>query len=69
MDKRALSKKELADHLGVSVRTVDHLVERADFPSFRIGRRVVIPVAALDRWLEDQVSIRLSARAEDGSRV
>ena len=27
-------------------------IRRSEIPSVRIGRRILIPVAALDRWLE-----------------
>ena len=51
-DKRALSVAEMAETLGISRTTAYELVNREDFPSMRIGQRIIVPVDALDRWLE-----------------
>lgn len=45
---------EAAEALHVSRPTMQNLVNRADFPSFRIGRRWLIPADALKRWLNEQ---------------
>ena len=55
-DKRALSVAEMAETLGISRTTADELVNREDFPSMRIGQRIIVPVDALDRWLERGVA-------------
>lgn len=49
----ALSRDEAAMALGVSVRTVDALIadRHEGFPVARVGRKVLIPVAALENWL------------------
>ena len=55
-DKRALSVTEMAETLGISRTTAYELVNREDFPSMRIGQRIIVPVDALDRWLERGVA-------------
>ena len=46
--------KELSAKLGISLIGAYNLVNQEGFPSVRIGRRIVIPKDALDRWLEKQ---------------
>ena len=55
-DQRALSVAEMAETLGISRTTAYELVNREDFPSMRIGQRIIVPVDALDRWLERGVA-------------
>ena len=55
-DKRALSVAEMAETLGISRTTAYELVNREDFPSMRIGQRIIVPVDALDRWLDRGVA-------------
>lgn len=43
--------RNLAEVLGVSVNAAHALTKRADFPSARIGKTIVVPVAALTEWL------------------
>lgn len=51
MEKLALSVIELAEALGISRTNAYELMKRPDFPSARLGKRIVIPVAALNEWL------------------
>lgn len=52
-DKRlTLTVPEVAELLGISVISAYNLAKRQDFPAIRVGKRVVIPRAAFDRWLE-----------------
>jgi len=53
-----VSMREAANLLGVSLRTISSLTADGDLPHARIGRRVVYPVAALERWL--------ASRSRDG---
>ncbi len=52
--KLALSPAEASEALGVGRHTVYALCQREDFPAVRVGGRIIIPVAALRRWLEQQ---------------
>jgi hypothetical protein len=52
-ERLAVSKKEAANLLGVSIRFFDaHL--RSDLPVVLIGRRRLYPVSALEEWLAEQ---------------
>ena len=42
-----LSKREAAAMLGVCARTIENFVARKELPCRRIGRRTLIPFAAL----------------------
>ncbi len=50
----AVSTAEAARLLGVSRPTVYQLINRADFPAFKVGARTLISVAGLERWVEAQ---------------
>jgi excisionase family DNA binding protein len=49
---RCLSMDDAADALGVSRRTLDTLVHAGDVQSLKIGRRRVVPVRALEHYVE-----------------
>ena len=53
-EKLAYSVKELPEVLGISRPTAYELVHRSDFPTISVGKRILIPKAALDRWLMGQ---------------
>ncbi len=56
-DKReplAVGATEAARLLGVSRPTLYQLLNRADFPSFRVGSRVLISVSGLRDWIDRQ---------------
>jgi len=50
--KLALSIAEAADALALSARTVEELARTGQLPVVRFGRRVVLPVAGLQAWLD-----------------
>ena len=50
-EKLAYSAKEAAAALGISLPTFYELSNRADFPCIRVGRRVLLPVDSLKKWL------------------
>jgi excisionase family DNA binding protein len=45
--KVLLSKKEAAQALSISLRSLEYLIARKVLPIRRIGKRVLVPVAAL----------------------
>lgn len=49
MDKLLFSKKESATVLGVSLRTVENLINRKALETRRIGRRRLVPRRSLER--------------------
>jgi len=51
-DKRlALTVDEVAEILGLSRATAYLYANRGDFPTIRIGRRLLVPKAALEKML------------------
>lgn len=47
----SLSISEFAFHVGVSTRTVERALKNNELHYKRFGRRIVIPVAAIETWL------------------
>jgi len=47
-----LSKQDAADALGISLRTVDHLIAGKRLPVMKIGKRVLVPRKALEQFAE-----------------
>lgn len=47
-----LNVKQLADYLGIGLNVSYSLVRRPDFPALRIGKRIVVPLEALNGWLK-----------------
>lgn len=53
MEKLTLSVTEAAEVIGVSRPAMYNLVHCEGFPKKVVGRRILIPVKALERWLEN----------------
>ena len=53
--RAAYSVKEAAQALGMSRQTIYNLIHADDFPAVKIGGRTLVPVAALDDWLESKM--------------
>ena len=58
----AVGMAEAARRLGVSARTVATLVLRRELPSRKVGRRRIIPVAALQVFVKQS---RTTTRKDD----
>lgn len=54
IERLALSLDETAEALGLSRRKLQQLIAAKELPVTRIGRRVVVPVDALRKWLADR---------------
>ena len=57
--KMTLTVKEFAEELNISRNTAYQLADQKDFPSFRIGRRLLINRAMLQEWLNQNASSQL----------
>ena len=44
-----------ADMMGIAVGMVRQMLYRGELPSLKIGRRWLIPVNALENWIDNQV--------------
>ena len=53
MERCTYSANEAAKVLGVSLPTIYRLCKREDFPSFCVGRKIVIPKDELHMWLHE----------------
>lgn len=51
-----LNIRAAAERLGVSLSKMQEIVHSTGFPAIRFGRRIIIPVAALDQWLNEQAA-------------
>lgn len=56
---------EVARLLGINKITAYELARQPGFPSCRIGRRIVIPKAAFERWLEQAAFDKQSCGAAE----
>lgn len=50
-DKLAVTRFEAARLLSISLRTLDSLLARGELRGRRVGRRVVLPIEELQRFL------------------
>ena len=55
IESGAMSVREMAKYLGIGLNTAYTMIHSPGFPVVRIAKRVVIPKALLDKWLEEQV--------------
>ena len=55
-DKLAFSTTEAAEVLSISRPTLYQLLNRPDFPSFRVGNRVLVSADGLRRWVLQQAA-------------
>lgn len=53
----AMTRREAADALRVSLRTIDYLLEQGKLRARRIGRRIVIPRAELEHLLRHDTPV------------
>ena len=51
MDKKYITVSELKDYLGVARQTAYVLANAEGFPSFRVGKKILINVEKLNEWI------------------
>lgn len=68
LDRRVLRVEEAAAILGVAVSTAYAACRRGDLPAFRVGRRWVVPGAALARLLRGDLAPQVSPGARRAER-
>lgn len=54
VDRMVYSVYELAALLDINLPKAYELARQEGFPAIRIGRRIVVPKAGLERWLDRQ---------------
>jgi excisionase family DNA binding protein len=52
-ERLVITVEEAAQLLGIGRDLAYRLARTGEFPSLRLGRRLVVPRAALQAWLED----------------
>ena len=58
-EKLTISVDEMASMLGISRPVAYELTKREGFPAVRISeRRIIVPVEALKKWLNEQAAAR-----------
>lgn len=60
-EKLCLKPKGAAAMCNVSLPVMYQWCQRADFPSFRVGRAILIPVDGLKEWLARQAQVQQDA--------
>lgn len=55
--KRVLSVEEARLQLGISRGLMYEAVRRGEIPSIRIGRRIIIPAAAFEQFLQGKMGM------------
>ena len=56
LEPLAVSAPEAARLLGVSKPTIYQMMNREDFPAFKVGARTLISVEGLREWIRKQVN-------------
>lgn len=59
MEKTTMSVRELAERMGISLPMAYDLTRRPDFPSIRVGARILIPVDAFHAWLAKETNSKV----------
>jgi len=54
IEKNTYSAAEISNYLGISLVGAYNLMQAKDFPSFRIGRRVLVTKKAFEKWLDEK---------------
>lgn len=55
LEKKTLTIAEAAQVIGISRSLAFRLASEGKLPTIKLATKRVIPIAALDRWLEEQV--------------
>ena len=61
-DRYTLTVVEASSRLGVSPRTLYGWCERGIVPHLKVGQRVLVPVVALEEWMETQTQGPVAVR-------
>ena len=56
--RMVMTVEEMGKELGISRATAYELSQRPDFPSFSIGRRILVSRDGLLKWIEKQYSLK-----------
>lgn len=51
--KRTMTVKEFANYIGVGYIKAYEITKSKDFPSFRVGKKILVISSKVDEWLEN----------------
>jgi len=54
IERKTYTAPEVAKYLGISRAGAYNLMHAVDFPSFWVGKRLLVTKAAFEKWVEDQ---------------
>ena len=54
MERVTMTVSDLQQAMGIGRNAAYDLVNRADFPKVRVGKKIIIPREAFLRWLDQQ---------------
>lgn len=57
LEQLSISVKKLSEVLGISKPIAYKLANSKGFPILQIGRRKVVPIKKLEKWLEENTNI------------
>jgi len=66
--KRVLSVEEARLQLGISRGLMYEAVRRGEIPSIRIGRRIIIPAAAFEQFLQGKMGMDTTVMADKNEK-
>lgn len=61
-----ISVEEMGKRLSISRATAFSLIKQEGFPVITLGRRILVPVASLERWLDAQVTDQATTPSDGG---
>lgn len=59
MERMTLTIPDLQQALGIGRDAAYALANRADFPAIRVGKKIIVPRDAFQRWLDGQTAAKL----------
>ena len=59
-----VTRKELAELTGKSLRTIDNWVDTMDAPFYKFGSDVVFKIEEIDKWAKDRANAEIKRRKE-----
>lgn len=55
--KLALDIKESSEAIGIGTTNLRKMVKEGRIPSYKEGKKIMIPVKALENWVNDKVNL------------
>ncbi len=52
VEKATLTVRELSEMLGIGLTTAYGLIKQKQFHTIKVGRKILIPKATVQKWLE-----------------